>query len=234
MAGSTNFLPSREAELVTFSTNFNTRIVASPTTYGLVAGQATAYTTLHNAFVTAYNLASAPNTRTPVNITAKNTAKALLIDGPGGIRALARIVQATPTVTAAQKEDLGLTVRDADPTPIPAPTESPVVDIVATFGNTITVHVHAAKKVKPRGGKPVGVTGAAVFWALGENPPADASGYTFAGNTTKNSFDIMLPGTTPSGSRVWITAFWFNAKMESGPAATPVSVNLPGVTQMAA
>ncbi|MCI0363473.1 MAG: hypothetical protein L0219_06290, partial [Phycisphaerales bacterium] len=121
MADTQNYLPSRESELVTWSTNYNTKIVAAPTSYGLVAAQATAYTALHTAFVTAYNTANAPLTRSPVNIEAKNTAKTALIDGPGGIRALAAIIQAFPGVTDAQLRELGLTVRDSQPTPIPPP-----------------------------------------------------------------------------------------------------------------
>src|SRR4030095_15264680 len=87
MANSTNFLPSREADLVTWSTNFNTKIVAAPTTYGLTAAQATAYTALHNAWTSAYQTANANSTRTPSSITAKNQEKVNLIDGVGGIRA---------------------------------------------------------------------------------------------------------------------------------------------------
>jgi hypothetical protein len=30
------------------------------------------------------------------------------------------------------------------------------------------------------------------------------------------------------GAAVWITAFWFNPRKQSGPAAEPVSANLPG------
>ena len=64
---------------------------------------------LNPNFVTAYNLANADATRSPSNIVAKDDAKALLI---ANTRLLARIVQATPSVTPQQKSDLGLTVRD--------------------------------------------------------------------------------------------------------------------------
>ena len=50
-----HFIPAREADLVAWSTNFNTLISATPTAFGLVAAQATAYATLNTAFDTAYN-----------------------------------------------------------------------------------------------------------------------------------------------------------------------------------
>ena len=66
------------------------------------------------------------------------------------------------------------------------------------------------------------------------NPLVDDNAWTFSGNTTKNVYDIVLPNATPAGSRVWITAFWFNNRMDSGPAATAVSVNVPRLGLMAA
>ncbi len=36
------------------------------------------------------------------------------------------------------------------------------------------------------------------------------------------------------GSKIWLTAFFFNPRAMSGPAATPVSTYLPGGAAMAA
>jgi len=107
----TNFVPTREADLLAWSRNFDNLITATPTAYGLTAAQATAYTTLHTNFANALQLATEPSTRTPVAVRDKNIAKDALIDGPGGIRELARIVQATPTVTDGQREALGISPR---------------------------------------------------------------------------------------------------------------------------
>src|SRR5580704_16235065 len=64
--------------LHTRATNFNALIVATPTAYGLTTVQATAYTALHTAFVTAYNAANSDSTRTPAGIITKDAAKAAL------------------------------------------------------------------------------------------------------------------------------------------------------------
>lgn len=221
MANSTNFLPSREADLVTWSNNFNTKIVAAPTTYGLTAAQATAYTVLHNAWISTYQIANNPSTRTPTSITAKNQAKVNLIDGLGGIRPLARIVQAAPAVTPTQKQELGLTVRDADPTPIPPPTVAPEIDFMLTGTRTIRIRLHNDTTLSKR--KPDGVKGATVFYHVGAAPPLELTAWTFHESTTRLLLDVDLPSSIASGSTVWFTAFWFNPRLESGPATTPVS-----------
>ena len=113
----THFIPSREADLVTWSTNFNTLIVATPTAFGLVAGQATTYTGLHTAFVDAYQAAKDPGTRTPASIVTKNDARRALV---ANARLLARIIQATPSVTDTQRAELGLSVR-GEPAPVGNP-----------------------------------------------------------------------------------------------------------------
>ena len=58
----------------------------------------------------------------------------------------------------------------------------------------------------------------------------------FVGTARISAFDVILPAPIPSKGAVLnqITAFWFNNRMESGPAATPVSVNVPGIGLMAA
>ena len=45
-----DYLPHNDAELLAWSSNFSSLITAAPVTYGLVAGQATAYAALHTAY----------------------------------------------------------------------------------------------------------------------------------------------------------------------------------------
>jgi len=221
MADSTNFLPTRESELVTFSTNFNAKLAAGAATYGLSNTQASGYTVLHDAFAAAYQTANNPDTRSPSNIAAKNTAKENLIDGPGGIRELAAIVQAFPAITAEQLTELGLTVRDREPTPIPPPTVSPEMDFVPTGTRTIRIRLHNETVLNRR--KPEGVKGATVFYHVGAAAPAELKDWTFHESTTRTVLDVNLPAEIAAGSQVWFTAFWFNPRSQSGPATTPVS-----------
>src|SRR5947207_2879113 len=71
-----SWIPTEDGPLDTFVNNFQTLIAASPTSYALVASDATAitaaYTTWHAAFLLAIN----PTTRTHATITTKNIQKA--------------------------------------------------------------------------------------------------------------------------------------------------------------
>ncbi len=130
----TPYPPAREADLLTWSSAFKTKITATPTAYGLTAAQATAYGTLHDAFAAAYATANDQLTRSPASVATKNLAKWALV---AQIRLLGGIVQ-------------------------------------------------------------------------------------------------RFPSTVAAGATVWLTAFWFNPRKESGIACDPISANLPGAVSIAA
>jgi hypothetical protein len=111
---SRSFYYGTDAQLKDGSATFTTLIVANPTSYGLVAGQATSYQTLNASFAAAYILAKAPASRTKPTIEAFKTSKIVL---RAKAAELAAIIQATPAVTNAQRADLGLSIRET-PTPI--------------------------------------------------------------------------------------------------------------------
>lgn len=218
------FIPTRESELVTWGKNFDSKITEDPTRYGLTAIQATAFNTLFTTFHTAYQTANEPDTRSPSHIIAKDTAKDALIEG---IRELARIVQAAPDVTDEQKTELGLTVRDTEPTPIPVPSEAPGLDVLSTAGRTVRIRLHDAENPARRA-RPSGVQGATIFSYVGDAPPATIAEWKFESNTTRTVVDVAFAPEVANGATVWFTAFWYNPRANSGPAALPVSANIPG------
>ncbi len=219
----TDFLPSRDADLLAWSANYSALISATPTAFGLVAGQATTYAALHASFASALATATEPTTRTRGTIAAKNAARTPL---RASARDLARIIQAFPTLTNEQRINLGLTVRDVEPSPINPPTETPVLEVVAAIGRTLKVKLRAIDS--DRRGKPEGVAGATLFSFVGTAPPADISQWKFEGSITRTTFDVEFAPTVPAGSQVWLTAFWFSPRAQSGPACTPVTAYLAG------
>src|SRR4051812_34928506 len=70
-----SFYLGTDAELYTGSESFSTKITATPTAYGLVAAQATAYAAKNTAYAAAYVEAVDPETRTKGKVEAKNEAK---------------------------------------------------------------------------------------------------------------------------------------------------------------
>jgi hypothetical protein len=227
-----SFLPAKDAELLAWSSNFSTRISATPTAFGLTAPQATAYAALHTAFADALATATEPSTRTRGAIAAKDAARTPL---KADARELARIVNAFPSITNQQRIDLGLTPRSGTVTPINPPTESPVTEVVSAIGRTLKVKLRSVGS--DRRAKPAGVHGASLFSFVGDEAPAEISQWKFEGSTTRTIFDVEFPGTVAAGSQVWLTAFWFNPRSQSGPACTPISAYIAGgvgVAQQAA
>ena len=223
--GQGDYIASRDADLLAFSANLSARISAAPTAVGLVAGQATAYTVLHDAFASALALVTGGENSTP-NVVAKNQARANLISGPGGIRELVRIIQAFPGTTDIQRAELLITIPDVEPSPIPAPGFAPAVSIVSVSGRTVRVKLKATQST--RRGKPDGVIGASIVTCVSETEPTPSSNWTPQGNTSLTVVDLSFPESVESGAKVWISAVWLNPRMESGPPSTPIATNLPG------
>ncbi len=226
------FPPRKDADLVTWSTNFDTLITSSAATYGLDAAQASGYNVLHNAFVSAYNIATNPNTNSKANVNAKNVARESLLNDANGAWELVDIVQAFPGTTDTMRGQLGIRIPDG-PTPVAAPSTAPDLSILSTFGKTIKVRLRDQLNPDSRG-KPAGVQGATIVYHVGDTVPSDPAEWSFAMNVSKTVFDVELPASVPAASKVWLTAFWFNARKESSPAASPeYTVISDGVAQAA-
>src|SRR3954467_15073857 len=104
-------IPTKDSLLVPYSTNFNDRIVANPSTFQLVAAQATAYTALHTPYITAYETmmaARADGTRSKSLTNAKDNAKRNLLTYG---RQLYSFVQSNNSVSQANKILLGIHLR---------------------------------------------------------------------------------------------------------------------------
>lgn len=216
----TNYLPSREAQLVTWSRNFGALIGAEPDTYGLTAAQATEYATVQDQFDSSYQTANDPATRSPTNVQIKNDAKRAFI---AYTRDLVNIIQAAPGTTDAMRSALGITIPDPSPTPVPVPDSAPVLTVESVVGHTFKIKLGNVSGSRRR---PTGVIGASIFSYVGETPPTDINGWIFQGSTRLTDTDVPLSTDIEPGTKVWFTAFWYNRRSESGQASEPVSTHI--------
>ena len=94
------------------------------------------------------------------------------------------------------------------------------------MGNTVRIKLKDNEGSKR--GKPAGCAGASVFSLVSPTQPTTPAGFRFEGNTSKNLTDIVFDDTLAPGTRVWIIAFWFNGKCQSGPSCAPLGTFLQG------
>jgi hypothetical protein len=218
---SQSFLPTADQDFNAFAVNMSALITLAPTTYGLVVGDATALATLVTSFTSSLATATNPPTRTSATVAAKNTARAVLTVE---IRALAKRIQATPSVTPAQKITLGLTVPDHVRTPNPPPTTKPVASVANMGSRSLSIRL-VDETTPTKRAKPHGVDGAEVYTYVptaSEAPPADLTDWRFEGIAKKSDFDISYK-LSDVGKTAVIRARWISTRGDNGPVSDPIT-----------
>lgn len=213
-----SYIPSKDAQLDDWASNFKTLIAASPTTYGLVASDATSITNAFNSWHTAFLAATNPTTRTKATIETKKLQKASMLSVVRGYAATIRVNKA---ITNELKIGLGLHIPDTTRTPVPPPVTQPVLKIAKIAQGY--QDVQATDEATPLSrARPAGSVGLLVYRFVGAestNAPADATFLTFVGKPSlKATFTEADRGKT-----VTYFARWTNARGEVGPWSQAVS-----------
>src|SRR5688572_9559284 len=120
-------VPTVDAPLAQYSTNFQALGTATPAAFGLSAAQMTQYTTLHNSYISAYDAAKAEGAKSKALVIAKDDAKAALLVYA---RELYAFIQASLTVSNENKTLIGVLVKDNEPSPVPPPALAPLMTLV--------------------------------------------------------------------------------------------------------
>lgn len=206
--------PQKDQDLEVFSANFAAKITATPTAYGLVAADATAFTALNTDYVTKLATATTPATRTKSAVAAKNTSKLALT---AKARSLIKIITAYPPLTNAQRADLGLNLKDAGPTPVPPPATRPLLAVDPDGVLRIV-----DETMPDRRGKPSGVNGAVVFAKVDGPPPVTTDDAKFSTLATRARVPLALPSGS-NGKVLYVLARWYNERGELGPVSALAS-----------
>lgn len=208
-----DFIPQRDADLGPFADNMSEVVGEDPPDYGLTTGQATALTTAYSAWTNAYEASLEADLAAKAATVTKVGARATL---EAAIRACNASVQATPTVTNAQKELAGFPVRDTTRTPVPPPTTAPFV-VSAIAQSALSQQLEFRDQGTPsKRAKPSGVTGAEIWCKVGAPAPIDGTGCTFIGLDTRTPY-LAEFDPEDSGKAVWYVLRWVSTTGEPGP-----------------
>jgi hypothetical protein len=213
------YVPVKDAALNSWLANFSTLATASPSTYGLVAGDAVAIAAVVAAWAAAYALVTSPSTKTASTVAAKNAEKVIVL---ATVRPYAQAISLNAGVSSANKSAIGVNPRTSVPLPITAPTTYPGLTVVSQFPlNTILRYRDsmASPSVKS---KPYGVIGCQIFAMTSATVITNPALLTFALVSPKSP--LTLPWQSSDAGKIgYIAARWVTRKGLVGPWSPIVS-----------
>ena len=224
----TTFIPSTNDGLVSWSLNLVNKLSAQPGHFGvgparlasLVASQA-AYAQAQRATADGGKPATAR----------RNAARAALL---ADVRAAVAVVRAQEDLTDAQQVQLGLRPPNPRRKAIPRPRVAPGISIRSVVGRRVSLRLVDRDGDRPR--RPRDVAGAAIYLRIAEEPSLDPQQWRRLGNATRARHLVVLPANLTPGTKFWLSAAWYNARAQLGPASLPVGARMPfdGPIEMAA
>lgn len=210
------YIPSKQADLVTWADNFSDLITAAPGTYGLIAADAAAISGVVNTYLTAYALALNNTTRTPVTVAAKDTAQINMLDL---VRQYAVTISLNAGVLTADKIAVGVNPRTSTPTPIATPATSPVLSITNALPLQHVLRFRdelASPSVKA---KPYGVTQIQIYGQVSPTIIYDPAAIAFKQIATKSPF-LVTWDSGDAGKIAYYAARWQTRSGLVGPWST--------------
>lgn len=207
------YIPTRDTDLDTWLANFSTLITASPSTYGLVSGDASAIAAAVAAWHAAYLLVTSPSTKTAATVADKDTERTSVL---ATVRPYAQQISLNAGVSSMDKIAVGVNARTSVPTPITAPTTYPLITIVSaiTWGHIIRFRDQmASPSVKA---KPYGVLQCQIFAATSPTPVTDPTLLPQVGVETKSPFTQMW-APAALGLKAYYAGRWVTRKGLVGP-----------------
>ncbi len=142
----------------------------------------------------------------------------------GVIRPLVARLQASPEVDDAERQALGITVRDTIPTPVGPPETRPVasVDTSQRLQHTISF---ADETTPTSTAKPAGVRGAQIWVKIGDPPPTDPSELTFLATDTRTPYLATFEGADANKVAHYMLR-WESTRGETGPWSETASATI--------
>jgi hypothetical protein len=177
----------------------------------------------YTVFITAYKAWENPALRTHV-ITAK------LINAEKAFKPVYRqlykgVLRENPLVTDADLIAMGLPERSSGGhTPTPVPQTSPEAEI--RLPEPAVVEIHFRDEGSVHRGKPAGVHGAEIAWAVLDTPPEKWSQLTNSSFDTKSPFQFTFEGDQ-RGKKLYFALRWENTRGVKGPWSNILSAVIP-------
>ncbi len=218
----TDYIPRSDAGFDIFQDNFINGVQPKLMLWGIPNTEFTALTGLRIAWNMAWLKAKNKDTRSRADVQAKKDARKVYQS------ALRKFVMEwiafNSKVMDADREALGLNVKDTEPTPMPILDRAPDVTI-----EEIRHLVHKLRLTDPLNphtqAKPKGIRYIQVFRCFGEDVPTSVEQYHLAGDATRFIYRVNFV-EADEGKMVWYIARYVNTRGVPGPWSNEISATV--------
>jgi hypothetical protein len=177
----------------------------------------------YDAFINAYDAWKSPSTRTVVLTATLNDAQAAFVVQYRKL--YTGFLKENPIVTNADLVSMGLPERNSSgrtPTPVP----STVPESEVRLPSPAVVEIHFRDSGADSKGKPAGVHGAEIAWALLDTPPTGWTQLINSSFDTHTPFNLSFAGEE-RGKHLYFALRWENTRGEKGPWSAIQNVIVP-------
>jgi hypothetical protein len=203
-----------------WSANFEKKVAENSVEWDVPTEEVSDLQTATTAFAELHAKADSPE-RNPVIVSVKNSARKTLLRK---IRGLVNFRLKNPVITDEQRIEMGLHVRDARPSNIPAPTSFPELLLEVRAGRRLKVvfrDMGSSSKAKP-----YGVNGAVIAYDVLDSPPTSQDQLSHSELATHTPY-ILEFKEDKRGKKVYVACYWQNEKGEKGPWSDIASAFVP-------
>jgi hypothetical protein len=215
------YIPTKQALLATWLTNFSTLITASPAAYGLLASDATTIAAAVAAFTAAYNVIISPSTKTKAAVSAKNTQQVTALQI---VRPYAQQIANNPGVTSANKIALGLNPKTSTPSPITPPASNPVLGILSQNPGLVNLTYRDSLTSPTSKAKPYGVKSCQLYGMPSAAPITNPTSLPQVATMTKSPFQFQFPAGYTKGLTWYFAGVWQIQRGSQSPFSPIITV----------
>jgi hypothetical protein len=209
---SQDYIPRREVNFNTWQDVFLTYLLANCVRFGLTTALIDPLITLQIAWRDAWTAATSPATRTKATIKAKDEAMKAY---KAAIRKFVKThLTWNDAVTDPDRDDLGLPIRDTQPTPAEIPQDVPEHEVRMSIARRLAFLLRAAGATGF--GKPRGRHGIEMRHALLDAPPTEIEQLIHSEFTTTHTLTLDFR-ESERGKTLYYIFRWENTRGQKGP-----------------
>ena len=214
----TDYIPNSDADFDAWLNNFVDYVVANAAALGASPAEVTALQAVSADWDAKYPSSTSAQAAAMAAVQAKADSR---VANEAFIRPFVGRMQSNTSITDAQRQSLGITVRSTTRSAVGAPTTRPVAQVdtgqrlrhTISFGDELTPTSRA---------KPDGVQGAEIWMKIGDQAPAGPGDVHYLALDTRTPYVAEFEGAD-AGKTAYYMLRWINTRGETGPWSSTIS-----------